>query len=152
MMRAAAFAAVAITVTACGGGSSSPQMRITPAFDKDPPRSLAAAVNEDPVTARGVSAQFDSPSDAHYFPIQATQPGTLTLRTEGANTRIDAFTLDGEPLEGIRGSLIVTITPQIASEDGAIISRITPAPGGDIGAYTLRPTIMAGTGTTTPPT
>ena len=146
-VRVAALAVAAVTVAACGGSSSPVQMVITPPLVE--PASTFTAALDSPVVTDRVRARFDSPDDAHYFRVPVNQPGTLTLRTDGVDTRIEAFDIEGNPLEGIPGSLIVTITPKIAGQ-GAIISRITPAPGGETGIiYTLTPTVRAGTATTT---
>ena len=158
MIRAAAFAAVAVAVTACGGSSSPVQMVITPPL-VEPPSTFAAAAAPTNTAAvvvpnnnnRRVRARIQSSSDQHYFRVPVTQPGTLTLMTEGVDTRIEAFDIDGNPLEGLPGSLIVMITTEIVSQ-GAIITKIVPASGGDTGVYTLSASVMTGTGTTTPTT
>ena len=100
-----------------------------------------------------VRARIETPRDEHFFRTEVTVPGTLTLDTSGVDTQIEAFDIRGEPLEGMPGSLIVLITPRIA-DDGAIVTKITPASGvgspGNTGEYTLSATFVMGTGTTTP--
>ena len=164
MMRVAAFAAVAVVVTACGGGSSSPQMVIIPPL-VEPPSTVAAAAapaNTAAVVVPNnnngrVRAEIESADEPpHYFKTPVSQPGTLTLTTTGVDTRIRAYTIGGEPIEGTPGSLTVTITPEIAA-DGAIVTEISAAPAsgptGNTGIYTLSARFTTGTsGTTTPPT
>ena len=163
-MRATAFAAVAVAVTACGGGSSSRGgVELLPmpsqTFDEAVQDTRPAAVLETPAMGDGpgtdrVRARIDEPDTTHFFRTEVTRTGTLTLDTEGVDTQIEAFDVDGNQLQGIVGSLTVLITPEIA-DDGAIITKITPASGvgtpGNTGEYQLFVrNFVAGTGTTTP--
>lgn len=158
--QAATVCVTAAMLAACGGSDDNTTgMVITPPLVV-PPTTVAAAVaptNTDAVVEPGgrVRARIETGDEQQYFRTPVSKTGTLTLRTEGVDTQIRAFDVDGNELPGIPGSLTVLITPEIV-EQGAIVTEVTPAPAsgptGNTGVYTLSAMFTAGTGTTTPPT
>lgn len=160
--QAAAVCITAAMLTACGKSSDNDNMVITPPI-VTPPTTIAAAAAPTNTRAvvvpnnnnRRVRAEIESADDQHHFRTPVSQPGMLTLTTTGVDTQIRAFTIGGVEISGTPGSLIVTITVEIA-RDGAIVVRVTPAPAPaasvDTGVYTLAATFAAQPGTTTPPT
>lgn len=160
--QAAAVCITAAMLTACGKSSDDDGMRIT-TRTVDPPTTIAAAAdlaNDAPAVVvpnnsnERVRARIESADDQHHFKTPVSEPGMLTLTTTGeVDTEIRAFTLGGVEISGTPGSLIVTITVEIA-RDGAIVVRVTPAPAVSVtpGVYTLSANFAAQPGTTTPPT
>lgn len=160
--QAAAVCVTAAMLAACGGSDDNTTgMVITPPL-VEPPTNVAAAAaptNTDAVVEPNnnsgrVRARIETGDEKHYFRTPVSEPGTLTLRTEGVDTRIRAFDVNGNELPVIPGGVTVLITPEIA-EQGAIVTEVTPAPAsgptGNTGVYTLSAMFTAGTGTTTPP-
>lgn len=154
-VRLAVLAVAAVTVVACGGSTTSggggggmPTLPIVSV--PNPPTSLPAAQDADPVASNGRLSSTLGSNARHVFRMQVPAGGTLTLGVTGINARITVFDGEGNELGASNdGSLMVSIR-----QGGDVFVEITSAPGatGNTGAYTLRSGFMTTPATTTPAT